>query len=237
MVVWGVAMRILVVEDEMAIATFVEQGLTEAGYAVDLAKDGAEALHWVTIAPYDVIVLDVMLPDIGGLAVCAELRHRGLRSPILMLTARDAVEDRVAGLDSGADDYLVKPFAFAELLARVRALLRREPALKGAVLQLADLTLDTISHEVRRGDRVITLTSKEYSLLEFMMRHPNQILTRTAIADHIWNYAFDNLTNVIDVHIYTLRRKIDDPFDVKLIQTVRGLGYRLGFDTTYEEMR
>ncbi len=221
-------MRVLVVEDEMAIAAFVQQGLAEAGYAVDLAGDGAEALEWAAIAQYDTIVLDVMLPDIDGLAVCAELRQRGIPTPILMLTARDTIEDRVAGLDCGADDYLVKPFAFAELLARIRALLRREPALKGTVLQVADMTLDTISHEVRRGGRVIALTSKEHSLLELLMRHPNQTLTRTAIAEHVWNYEFENLTNIIDVHIFTLRRKIDDPCDVKLIHTVRGVGYRLG---------
>ena len=221
-------MRVLVVEDETAIAAFVQQGLAEAGYAVDLAGDGAEALEWAAIAQYDTIVLDVMLPDIDGLAVCAELRQRGIPTPILMLTARDTIEDRVAGLDCGADDYLVKPFAFAELLARIRALLRREPALKGTVLQVADMTLDTISHEVHRGGRVIALTSKEYSLLELLMRHPNQTLTRTAIAEHVWNYEFENLTNIIDVHIFTLRRKIDDPWDVKLIHTVRGVGYRLG---------
>jgi heavy metal response regulator len=221
-------MRILVIEDEPSIATFVRQGLAEAGYGVDIADGGADALHWIGIAPYDVIVLDVMLPDMDGLAVCAEMRRRGVDAPILMLTARDAVDDRVAGLDSGADDYLIKPFAFAELLARIRALLRREPALKGAVLQVADLTLDTTSHEVRRGDQLIILTSKEYSLLEFLMRHPNQTLTRTSIADHIWNYEFDHLTNVIDVYIFTLRRKIDDPWELKLIHTVRGVGYRLG---------
>jgi DNA-binding response OmpR family regulator len=145
-----------------------------------------------------------------------------------MLTARDAIEDRVTGLDSGADDYLVKPFAFAELLARIRALLRREPALKGTVLQVADLTLDTLSREVRRGDRVITLTTKEYSLLEFLMRHPNQTLTRATIAEHVWNYDFDNLTNVIDVHIFALRRKLDDGHEPRLLHTVRGVGYRLG---------
>jgi two-component system, OmpR family, copper resistance phosphate regulon response regulator CusR len=221
-------MRVLVVEDETAIAAFVRQGLTEAGYAVDLAGDGGEALEWAAIAPYDVIVLDVMLPGIDGLAVCVELRRRGMPTPILMLTARDAIEDRVTGLDCGADDYLVKPFAFAELLARIRALLRREPAMKGTVLQVADLAMDTVSREVRRGGQAITLTSKEYSLLELLMRHPNQTLTRTAIAEHVWDYDFDNLTNIIDVHIFTLRRKIDDPWNVKLIHTVRGVGYRLG---------
>src|SRR5262245_4784943 len=224
-------MRVLVVEDETAIAGFVEQGLAEAGYAVDLATDGEEALYWINIVRYDVIVLDVMLPDIDCLAVCDELRRRGVQAPVLMLTARDAVEDRLAGLDSGADDYLIKPFAFAELLARIRALLRREPELKGNVLQVADLIMDTTSREVRRGDRVIALTSKEYGLLELLMRHPNQILSRASIADHIWNYAFYNVTNVIDVHIFTLRRKIAAPFDTKLTHSVRGVGYRLGLET------
>ncbi len=221
-------MRILVVEDEEAIAAFLRQGLTEAGYAVDLAVDGAEALHWAAIAAYDAILLDVMLPEQDGLAVCAELRRRSVRTPVLMLTARDTIGDRVHGLDSGADDYLVKPFAFAELLARIRALLRREPALKGTVLQVADLTLDSVSREVRRGGRAITLTTKEYSLLEFLMRHPNQSLTRATIAEHVWDYDFDNLTNIIDVHVFALRRKLDDGHEVKLLQTVRGVGYRLG---------
>ncbi len=221
-------MRILVVEDEQAIAAFVRQGLVEAGYAVDLAADGAEALHWAAIAEYDVIVLDVMLPDRDGLSICAEIRRRGIRTPVLMVTARDAVDDRVAGLDSGADDYLIKPFAFAELLARIRALMRREPGFKGTVLHVADLTLDTVSRSVARAGQPIVLTSKEYSLLEFLMRHPNQTLTRTAIAEHVWNYDFDNLTNVIDVHIFALRRKLDDAQAVKLLHTVRGVGYRLG---------
>jgi len=221
-------MRILVVEDEPGIAAFIVQGLTEAGYAVDLAADAAECLHWAAIAEYDVIMLDVMLPDQDGLAICAELRRRGLRAPVLMVPARDAVDDRVAGLDSGADDYLIKPFAFAELLARIRALLRREPAFKGTVLRVADLEMDTTSRVVRRGDETITLTNKEYSLLEYLMRNPHQILTRSAIAEHVWNYDFDNLTNLIDVHIFALRRKLDDPYDLKLLHTVRGVGYRLG---------
>ncbi|HNP70012.1 MAG TPA: response regulator transcription factor [Kouleothrix sp.] len=221
-------MRILVVEDEPAIAAFITQGLSEVGYAVDAAGDGAEALYWVGIAEYDAIILDVMLPDTDGLAVCGTLRARGIATPVLMVTARDAIDDRVAGLDSGADDYLVKPFAFAELLARLRALLRREPVFRGTVLQLADLTLDTVGHTVQRDGKPLTLTSKEYSLLEFMMRHPNQTLTRTAIAEHVWNYDFDNVSNLIDVHIFGLRRKIDGAHPVKLLHTVRGVGYRLG---------
>jgi DNA-binding response OmpR family regulator len=221
-------MRVLVVEDEDAIATFMRQGLEEAGYAVDLAADGSEALHWATIAQYDAIVLDVMLPDRDGLSVCAELRRRGIHAPVLMVTARDAIDDRVAGLDSGADDYLIKPFAFAELLARLRALLRREPVFKGALLQIADLEMDVTTRTVRRAGQPIGLTSKEYSLLEFMMRHPNQTLTRAMIAEHVWNYDFDNVTNLIDVHIFALRRKLDDPHPLKLLHTVRGVGYRLG---------
>jgi heavy metal response regulator len=221
-------MRILVVEDEDAIAHFLNQGLTEAGYAVDRASDGAEALHWVAIAEYDLILLDLMLSDSDGLAICADIRRRGINAPVLMLTARDTVDDRVQGLDSGADDYLVKPFAFAELLARIRALLRREPVFKSAVLQVADLEMDTVSRSVRRAGQPIALTSKEYSLLEYLLRHSNQTLTRTAIAEHVWNYDFDNLTNLIDVHIFSLRRKLDDAHHVKLLHTVRGVGYRLG---------
>ena len=220
-------MRVLVVEDEQRIADFIRKGLSEQGYAVDIAYDGDEALHWVDVAEFDVIVLDVMLPVRDGIEVCRTLRERGLRTPILMLTARDAIEDRVRGLDSGADDYLVKPFAFAELMARLRALTRREPAAKGTVLQVGDLGLDTSTREVSREGEHVELTTKEYALLEYLMRHPNQVLTRTMIAEHVWNYDFDNATNVIDVHIRNLRRKIDDPFPTKLIHTVRGAGYRI----------
>ncbi|HEU5013123.1 MAG TPA: response regulator transcription factor [Roseiflexaceae bacterium] len=221
-------MRVLIVEDEASIADFLRRGLTESGYAVDVAEDGDEALAWVTAAPYDVIVLDRMLPRRDGLSVCREIRGRGLRMPILMLTARDTVDDRVAGLDAGADDYLVKPFAFAEVLARLRALLRREPLTHAPILQVGDLAIDTATQTVQRGSTPITLTSKEYSLLEYMARHANRVLTREMIAEHVWDYSFDNITNVIDVHIRALRRKIDEPFEQKLIHTVRGSGYRLG---------
>jgi len=221
------AMRVLVVEDQHRIADFISRGLSEQGYAVDVAYDGDEALQWVDAAEFDVIVLDVMLPVRDGIEVCRTLRERGLRTPILMLTARDAVEDRVRGLDSGADDYLVKPFAFVELLARLRALTRREPAALGTVLQVGDLILDTTTREASRQGMSLELTSKEYALLEYLMRHPNQVLTRTMIAEHVWNYDFDNATNVIDVHIRNLRRKIDDPFPTRLIQTARGAGYRI----------
>ena len=220
-------MRVLVVEDERRIADFICKGLSEQGYGVDVAYDGDEALHWVDVAEFDVIVLDVMLPVRDGIEVCRTLRERGQRTPILMLTARDAVEDRVRGLDSGADDYLVKPFAFAELMARLRALTRREPAVKGTALRVGDLVLDTTTREVSRDGGRMELTAKEYALLEHLMRHPNQVLTRTMIAEHVWNYDFENATNVIDVHIRNLRRKIDDPFPTKLIHTVRGAGYRI----------
>src|SRR3989304_3004812 len=220
-------MRVLGVEDEERIAEFVRNGLTEQGYAVDVARDGGEALDWADIADFDVIILDVMLPVRDGVAVCKTLRTRGLRTPILMLTARDAVEDRVRGLNSGADDYLVKPFAFAELVARLQALTRRGPMVLGAVLRVGDLLLDTTTREASRQGVPMDLTNKEYALLEYLMRHPNQVLTRTMIAGHVWNYDFDDATNVIDVHIRNLRRKMDDSFPDKRIHTVRGAGYRI----------
>jgi heavy metal response regulator len=223
-------MRVLVVEDDQRILDFIRKGLEEEGHAVDVAHDGDEALDWPAVVDFDAIVLDVMLPGRDGLEVCRTMRARGVRTPILMLTARDTVEDRVAGLDSGADDYLVKPFAFAELLARLRALMRREPVLLGTKLEVADLTLDTATRQVSRAGQPVTLTNKEYALLEYLMRHPNQVLTRTMIAEHVWNFDFDTGTNVIDVHIRYLRRKIDDPYEPKLIQTVRGAGYRISAD-------
>jgi DNA-binding response OmpR family regulator len=221
-------MRVLVVEDERTIATYVKRGLEEQGYAVDLAFDGQEALDWLNAAPFDLVVLDVMLPVIGGLDVCRTLRARGQRMPVLMLTARDTVDDRVDGLDSGADDYLVKPFAIKELLARLRALGRRgADSPKVTLLQVADLTLDTATRRVRRDGRVIDLTAKEYAVLECLMRAPDRVLTRTMIAEHVWNYDVFHQSNVVDVYIRNLRRKIDDPFAIKLIHTVRGAGYRL----------
>lgn len=220
-------MRILVVEDEPRIADFISRGLTENGHSVDVAADGEEALHWPSVADFDLIILDVMLPAVDGLEVCRRLRNDGLRMPILMLTARDTVEDRVAGLDSGADDYLVKPFAFAELLARVRALSRREPVLLGNELRVGDLVMDTVTRNVERAGVPVELTAKEFALLEYLMRHPDQVLSRTVIAEHVWNYDFDNATNVIDVHVKNLRKKIDGASETKLIQTVRGAGYRI----------
>ena len=222
--------QVLVVEDEAAIAELIALNLRHAGYEVKLAETADAAQAAVDRVLPDVVLLDWMLPGQSGLALArrwrAEQRTREL--PIIMLTARAAEGDKVSGLDAGADDYLTKPFSPNELLARIRALLRREPAFKGTQLQIADLVLDTASRTVRRGDRMITLTSKEYSLLEFLIRHPNQTLTRTAIAEHVWNYDFDNLSNLIDVHIFALRRKLDDPYALKLLHTVRGIGYRLG---------
>lgn len=220
-------MRILVVEDERRIAAFIKRGLEEEHYAVDVAYDGEEALDWTAVVDYDLIVLDVLLPKKDGIQVCGHLRAQGNKVPILMLTARDAVEDRVRGLDSGADDYLVKPFAFQELLARIRALLRRSGEVKTTNLQVGDLVLDTLTRRATRGGRVIELTAREYALLEFLMRHPRQVLSRTQIADHVWSYDFITTSNVVDVYVGYLRRNIDDGFEVKLIKTVRGVGYKI----------
>lgn len=220
-------MRILVVEDERRIAAFIERGLQEEHYAVDVAYDGEEALDWAAVVEYDLILLDILLPKRDGIQVCRELRDQGSKVPILMLTARDAVEDRVRGLDSGADDYLVKPFAFQELLARIRALLRRQSEVKTTQIQVGDLVLDTVTLRATRAGQVIELTAREYALLEFLMRHPRQVLSRTQIAEHVWDYDFFSTSNVVDVYIGYLRRKIDKDFDQKLIQTVRGAGYKI----------
>ncbi len=221
-------MRVLIVEDDPGTARFICQGLSEAGYAVDAASDGQEGLDYALAAPYDLIILDILLPRMDGLRLLRELRERGIRTPILVLTARDTIEDRVRGLDSGADDYLIKPFAFSELLARVRALLRRPPLQNEPVLRIDDLEMDTVRREVRRAGRRIDLTPREFSLLEYLMRHPNQVLTRTQIAEHIWNFDFFAESNVVDVYIGYLRRKIDQGFARPLIHTVRGVGYRIG---------
>ena len=222
-----VAMRILVVEDEHRLATVLKQGLTEQGYAVDLAHDGEAGFDLAEREPYDLLILDVMLPIVDGLAVCRRLRGAGRHMPILLLTARDAVDDRVAGLDSGADDYLTKPFAFRELLARVRALLRREGRSREPVLRVGDLSLDPATHEVRRGGEIVELTSKEYAVLEYLLHHPNRVLTRTQIAEHVWDYDFVAMSNVIDVYIRSLRRKLADEGTARLPHTVRGTGYQL----------
>jgi DNA-binding response OmpR family regulator len=220
-------MRILVVEDEPGIASFIRQGLTEAGHAVDLVGNGREGLDYALAADYDVLVLDIMLPQMDGLALLSELRRRGDKTPTLMLTARDTVDDRVKGLDAGADDYLVKPFAFPELLARVRALLRRPPLQVGTILQVGDLEMDTAKREVQRNGRLIELSPREYAVLEYLMRHPDQVLTRTQIGEHVWNFDFFNESNVVDVYVGYLRRKLDRDSDVSLIDTIRGVGYRI----------
>lgn len=220
-------MRILVVEDEQSIARFIRQGLEEAGHAVDVAADGRAGLEYALIADYDVLVLDIMLPGMSGLDMIRELRRRGDKTPTLMLTARDTVDDRVQGLDVGADDYLVKPFAFPELLARIRALLRRPPLQTGTVLRVGDLTMDTSTRDVRRGERLLDLTPREYAVLEYLMRHPDQVLTRTQIGEHVWNFDFYHESNVIDVYIGYLRRKVEEEGEAPLIHTIRGVGYRL----------
>lgn len=220
-------MRILIVEDENAIAQFISQGLREANYVVDTARNGLEGLDYAQSVEYDLLILDVMLPGISGLKLLKQLRTKGMVTPVLLLTARDSVEDRVDGLDAGADDYLTKPFAFPELLARVRALLRRPPLQTGNVLSFADLEMDTLTREVRRAGQLIDLSQREYTLLNYLLRHPRQVLTRTQIAEHIWNFDYANDSNVVDVYVGYLRRKIDKGFSRQLIQTVRGVGYRL----------
>ena len=219
-------MRILVVEDEMKVASFIKKGLEEEGYAVDAAHDGEEGLERIGTNVYDAIVLDLMLPKVNGIEVMRELRARKLNVPVLMLTARDTLADKVMGLDAGADDYLTKPFAFEELLARIRSLLRRGKA-EVAMLKVADLLLDPATRKVKRGGKEITLTSKEFSLLEYMMRNVNKPLTRTTLSEHVWDINFDRMTNVVDVYINFLRNKIDKDFEPKLIHTVRGVGYIL----------
>jgi len=220
-------MRILLVEDDASVASFIARGLQEERYAVDIASDGEEGFLMADSTPYDLIILDVMLPKLDGLTVCRRLRGNRNLTPILLLTARDAVEDRVTGLDSGADDYLTKPFAFPEFVARVRVLLRRGAAPQPGALKIADLELDPVTHRVWRGGNEITLTNKEYALLEYLLRNENRVLTRTAIIEHVWDIHFDSLTNIVDVHIRSLRAKMDKDFSPQLIHTVRGVGYVL----------
>jgi len=224
-------MRILVVEDEPVAAEVLAKGLREHAYAVDIAADGVAALEQASTNDYDLIVLDILIPRLNGLDVCSRLRADGLTTPILMLTARGGLDQRVEGLDAGADDYLPKPYHFPELLARVRALLRRGPALAPAVLSLRDLTVDTRGRRVERAGRAIALTTKEYALLEYLLRRQGQVVGRADIAEHVWDDSFDPMSNLIEVYIQRLRRKIDDGQPVKLIQTQRGAGYSLGIDS------
>ncbi|MGA9192899.1 MAG: response regulator transcription factor [Anaerolineales bacterium] len=220
-------MRILLVEDNQRLSDSLKRSLAEDGYAVDVAYDGEEGEAWGLSYDYDAIILDIMLPKKDGLAVCRNLRDERVKSPIIMLTARDTVDDRVSGLDSGADDYLVKPFALEELLARLRALLRRDADDKSPELRVGDLCLDPATHRVERAGRPINLTAKEFSLLEYFMRNRGRIVTREMAEDHIWSYDFQASSNVVDVYVRRLRRKIDDPFETRLLETVRGAGYRL----------
>jgi two-component system OmpR family response regulator len=220
-------MRILVVEDEPKMAALLMRGLEEEGLAVDVVREGEEALVRAAASEYDAIVLDVMLPGIDGFETCRRLREDGVWAPVLMLTARDAVADRVAGLDRGADDYLLKPFSFAELLARLRALVRRGPVERPAVLEVGDLRLDPASRRVWRGDAEVSLSAKEFALLEVFMRRPGQVLSRFQLLEHAWDYEYENRSNVVDVYIRYLREKVDRPFGVQSIETVRGAGYRL----------
>jgi two-component system OmpR family response regulator len=220
-------MRVLVVEDSVRMADVLRRGLVEEGYAVDVVATGADAVWLASEAPFDAIVLDVVLPDFDGFEVCRRLRRADRWPPLLMLTARDDVSDRVRGLDAGADDYLTKPFAFEELLARVRSLVRRGPRDRSPTLQIGDLELDPAAHAVRRAGEPVPLTPKEFALLQYLMTHPDEALTRSSLLEHVWDFAFDGDPNVVDVYIGYLRAKIDRPFGRRSIETVRAVGYRL----------
>jgi two-component system, OmpR family, response regulator len=224
-------MRILIVEDELKMASLLRRGLLEEGHAVDVARTGHEALVNARAVDYDAVVLDLMLPGLDGIEVCRRLRQDGVWAPVLMLTARDAVEDRVAGLDAGADDYLPKPFAFAELLARLRALVRRGGPERPAVLEVGDLRLDPATRQAWRGETEIRLSGKEFALLETFMRRPGQVLSRYQLVEHAWDYAYEHRSNVVDVYIRYLRDKVDRPFGRESLETVRGVGYRLRKET------
>ena len=223
-------MRILVVEDEKKVASFIKKGLEEEGYAVDVAADGEEGLAMALTRVHDLIILDIRLPRMDGLCVLQAIRQDGMTAPVLLLTVRATIEDKVLGLDAGADDYLTKPFAFQELVARVRALLRRRLEVEPTVLRIGDLTLDPARRTVSRGGEKIDLTPREFALLDYFMRNPGRVLTRTMITEHVWDYSFDTSTNVIDVYVNYLRRKIDAGREPKLLHTVRGVGYVLKAD-------
>ena len=220
-------MRILVIEDEKKVANFIKKGLEEEHYAVDTTFNNEEKLYMTEVNEYDLIVLDLMIPKIEGLEVLRRIRRKKNNVPILVLTARNTVDDVVKGLDAGCDDYVTKPFAFMEFLARIRALLRREKTDKEPLLTIADLTLSPVTHKVMRQEKEIELTSKEYALLEYFIRNPEKVLTRTMISEHVWDYHFDSMTNVVDVYVNYLRKKIDKDFEPKLIHTIRGIGYMM----------
>jgi heavy metal response regulator len=218
-------MRILLIEDEKKVARFISKGLTEESYAVDVAYDGEEGLFLAEVNDYDLIILDIMLPKKDGFEVLKSLRNQGFKIPVIMLTARDEIESKVQGLDLGADDYMTKPFAFSELMARIRAILRRKQEKADNRLQIGDLIIDAVTRTVTRGNKPVELTNKEYALLEYFIRNPGRVLSRTMIAEHVWDYQFDPMTNVIDVYVNYLRQKIDRGFEKKLIHTIRGVGY------------
>ena len=218
-------MRILVVEDDKKVASFIKKGLTEEHYAVDVAYDGEDGLYWAKQNDYDIIILDIMLPKKNGMKVCKELRDSNVNTPIIMLTAKDTLKDKISGLNEGADDYLTKPFSFEELLARIRALLRRNQQYKAEILKVADLEFDPLNRKVTRAGKKITLSGKEYSLLEYLMRNKGKVVKETMIIEHVWDRNFDSFSNVVNVYIHHLREKIDQGFSKKLIHTVRGVGY------------
>jgi two-component system OmpR family response regulator len=220
-------MRILLVEDEVKMARALRRGLEQEGHAVDVAADGNDGLSKALEYEYDAVVLDVMLPGRDGYSICRELRSSGRWSPVLMLTARDAVDDRIRGLDAGADDYLIKPFAFGELLARLRALVRRGPSERPPMISVGDVELDPAAHTVTRSGRPVELSAREFALLEFLMRHPGEVLSRTRILEQVWDYSYSGFSNVVDVYVAYLRRKLERPFGSPLIRTVRGVGYAL----------
>jgi len=223
-------MRILLIEDEEKVVRFVSHGLRAASFAVDSAKDGESGLKLATATPYDLVLVDLMLPGLSGTEVISKLRLHNTEVPILVLTARDAVADKVTNFEAGADDYLTKPFSFAELLVRIKALLRRGPIHRANVVRVADLEVDRLAHQVRRNGAVVRLTSKEYSLLEYLAANAGRVLSRTMIIEHVWDESFEGLTNIVDVYIRQLRLKIDEPFEQKLIHTIRRFGYSLGIE-------
>jgi len=223
-------MRILIVEDDQKLSTFLQKGLKEEQFAADVCRKGSEVMHFVEVNDYDVIILDIMLPGKDGITICREMRGKSIKTPIIMLTAKDTVEDKISGLSEGADDYLTKPFSFAELLARIKALLRRSQGYKPKTLKISDLDLDPWNRKVSRGGEEISLTGKEYALLEYLMRNRGRIVSKSMIIEHVWDMNYEGLSNVVNVYINHLRRKIDKDFKKKLIHTIRGYGYKIDED-------